>query len=758
MGAHGLHTEVEHARDIAHRLPGSEETEDLELAVRKTLVRRFFHGTMDELSGDGGGHARAEVRSAGRDSLDRHDQVRGRAFLLNVPGRPRPKGSHGEQLLSVHAQDENGESRKFALELPEKMQSVVGAESQIENHDVERLRPQQRHQLIPGGRFTGDHQVWRFGDDLRQSLSNDGVIIGDGDSHHVVHKHTIASHMPSVRVVLQYVVAIAAPLSIGLIGRDFAEISGLSPYLFFLCVALAARFFGVGPAVVCAIACGQVLWHWVFPIFSPEGSVEWNVLRVTIILAGSLVIGSAAVQAREAERRYRSLVELSPDGVCLRDDQDRILYANSALARMLGAAAPSQLMGRRILDFIHGDSQAIVAHGLCGMETGHSLPWLKERWVRLDGSTFDGELTAVPTRKNGRVVGHVFVRDLTERRRSESALDENRRRMKALFEASLDAILFVDLDGRYLDANPAACDLLAYSRDELLQMKFGDLSSPRELAGGLATFRAVRTDGHAAGEYKLLRKDGTTREVEFRAVSDNERGFHFAVMRDVTRRNETDRMLRQLSGQLLKSQDEERRRIARQLHEATAQSLIAVHLNLARVSQSQDLATSLEETVAESLSLVDQSITEIRTLSYLLHPPMIEEVGLVASLRWFVRGFEQRTGISVAAEVGEDLGELSEPLETSIFRIVQEAMTNIQRHSGTKAATVRLGRNDGFVQLTIEDHGRGLPRLLRGRPIESVAAAGVGIAGIYERVKELGGTLELHSDDHGTKIDVSVPA
>jgi signal transduction histidine kinase len=228
-------------------------------------------------------------------------------------------------------------------------------------------------------------------------------------------------------------------------------------------------------------------------------------------------------------------------------------------------------------------------------------------------------------------------------------------------------------------------------------------------------------------------------------------------MHDLTARKKAEGALRQLSGRLLRLQDEERRRIAMQLHDSTAQSLIALKLELAKARRFSAADDSLRKSLDDALGLAEQSIGEIRTLSYLLHPPMIDEIGLVASLEWFVRGFEERTAIRVLVDADRGMGRLPQAVETAVFRIVQEALNNIQRHSQSKSATIRLARDSEGIQVTIEDAGRGMPEPLRSVRLEVMAAAGVGIAGMLQRAKDLDGRMSIHSDGGGTRIEVRLP-
>jgi signal transduction histidine kinase len=164
----------------------------------------------------------------------------------------------------------------------------------------------------------------------------------------------------------------------------------------------------------------------------------------------------------------------------------------------------------------------------------------------------------------------------------------------------------------------------------------------------------------------------------------------------------------------------------------------------------------MKEAVEESVSLTDQSIAEIRTLAYLLHPAIIDEAGLLTSLQWYVRGFEQRSGITATLDAPEEIDRLPREMETALFRIVQEALTNVQRHSGSAVARIRLKREPMRVRLEIEDEGRGMPRHLRNHG-NALGASGLGIAGMQQRVRELGGRIDIQSEDHGTRVAITIP-
>ncbi len=213
-----------------------------------------------------------------------------------------------------------------------------------------------------------------------------------------------------------------------------------------------------------------------------------------------------------------------------------------------------------------------------------------------------------------------------------------------------------------------------------------------------------------------------------------------------------NRRLRELTGRVLHLQDEERRRIARELHDSAGQSLAALAMNVSKLetevrAQMETLAKTAT-TAADTTALVNEITTDIRTVSYLLHPPMLDEAGLGPALRWYIKGFAERSKIAVELNLPDDFGRLPQDLETAIFRVVQECLTNILRHSESPTAKIRIMRCDADVRIEVRDQGKGIPS---GKLRDMVLAPtpGVGIRGMRERIRQLGGTLEMHSEGEG---------
>jgi len=161
--------------------------------------------------------------------------------------------------------------------------------------------------------------------------------------------------------------------------------------------------------------------------------------------------------------------------------------------------------------------------------------------------------------------------------------------------------------------------------------------------------------------------------------------------------------------------------------------------------------------LTESISLAEQAITEIRTLSYLLHPPLLDEAGLLSALRWYAAGFAERSGIKVDLELPEPFERLPLDTETALFRIVQESLINIHRHAGSATARIRLRRDGETLVLEIEDRGHGIPNTSHERIMNGGGVVGVGIAGMSERIEQLGGRLEIESGDQGTSVRARLP-
>jgi signal transduction histidine kinase len=209
--------------------------------------------------------------------------------------------------------------------------------------------------------------------------------------------------------------------------------------------------------------------------------------------------------------------------------------------------------------------------------------------------------------------------------------------------------------------------------------------------------------------------------------------------------------LHELNRRLVSAQDEERRRIARELHDGMGQMIVLLKMNLDALARLGQLSSDQKELVKQSMSVVDTMLSELRTMTYLLHPPLLDELGLVLALRGLTEGFSRRSGISASLEIDDKFGRLPGDLEISIYRIVQECLTNIHRHSGSPTANIRVERHTVEIYLEVRDDGGGIPA-------EKLSArSGVGLGSMRERSMQLGGTLKIKSSAQGTTIIARLP-
>jgi PAS domain S-box-containing protein len=348
--------------------------------------------------------------------------------------------------------------------------------------------------------------------------------------------------------------------------------------------------------------------------------------------------------------------------------------------------------------------------------------------------------------------------DLAERMKAEQALRDSESQLRALFDNSLDAIIVTDDRRRLVDANPSARALLGLSSKALGEFSFEDFVPADRRADVERDWEIFLKEGAQQGECELRRLDGSLCIADFSSKANFLPGRHLSSLRDVTERKKAEASLRKLSQRLLKLQDEERRRIARELHDSAGQSLAAVKMNLDAVKkEAGKLGPAARKALEEGLSLSDKCADDVRTLSYLLHPPLLDEVGLVPALRWYTEGFAQRSRIRVDLDLPAELTPLPQDVATALFRIVQEGLTNIHRHSESPTARIRLASEKNRIILEVSDKGRGISPDALVSSDGGIRTLGVGIAGMHERVRQLGGKLQITPGDPGTVVRASLP-
>jgi PAS domain S-box-containing protein len=342
--------------------------------------------------------------------------------------------------------------------------------------------------------------------------------------------------------------------------------------------------------------------------------------------------------------------------------------------------------------------------------------------------------------------------DITERKGVEEALRESEERYRELFENAKDAIYVHDLSGRYTSVNRATEKLSGYTREEIIGKNFIDFVVSKDVTRVRENlWKKLREEGETVYEVDVIDRDGLRVPVEVSSRLIYENGVVAGVQgtaRDITERKRADEALRTYSRRLVEVQEEERKRIARELHDKIGQVLTAVKLNLQALQNASETSAS-KPYIEENIAAVDEALQRVRDLSLELRPSLLDELGLAAALRWYVARYAQRTGIVTQAvtesfEAGE---RIPRDIETACFRIAQEALTNTARHAQARRAWVKLRRLKGEIVLEVKDDGVGFdPETLRKY---SSSAATLGLRGMEERALAVQGWLEIESAPSG---------
>lgn len=361
-------------------------------------------------------------------------------------------------------------------------------------------------------------------------------------------------------------------------------------------------------------------------------------------------------------------------------------------------------------------------------------------------------------------------------------------RFRLLVEAIRDyAIFMLNPEGRILTWNAGAERIKGYVAEEVIGKHFSIFYSQEEVRSGKPEMEleVARREGSCEDEGWRVRKDGSRfwANVVITALRDED-GLLYGfgkVTRDLTERKaiedalvrsaeqleeenkyrieaertarEAEASVRDLSQRLQRLQDEERRRLGRELHDSVGQLLAAAKMSLAMASEAG--GRNWQARVSECGLTLEQAIREVRTVSYLFHPPMLEELGLKSVVESYVQGFQQRSGIQIDLQAAQDFGRLPRDVELVLFRVLQESLTNVHRHSGSSTAQVRLNVEDQTAILEVQDWGKGAPA--EALQFSSNRAHGVGLRGMNERVRQLGGNFEVVSSQKGTKVRARVP-
>ena len=537
-----------------------------------------------------------------------------------------------------------------------------------------------------------------------------------------------------------------------------------------LAVAFSAWYCGLGPSIVAAILSTLGVWYWFLPpphSFAIHYRTDiYGMLGFLVFSAAIIVLGESNRRGFAARSRLAAIVESSGDAIVSKNLDGIITSWNKGAERLFGYSA-TEAIGRHITLIIPSDRQHEEVLILARLRRGELVGHFETVRIRKDGATVDLSLTISPVRDNwGRVIGaSKIARDITQQKHIERALRESEERFRAIVETTPECVKLVALDGTLLHMNSSGLKMVgADSAEAVVGKSIYDLIAPKHRDRFREFSQKICHGERGSLEFDIVGLGGERRHMETHAAPfRNTDGtvVQLAVTRDITQREQAERAIKEkeFSARLLKLQDEERRRIARELHDGVGQLLAAMSMNASRLQKEKaKLSLDTARCADENLRLIEQVSADIRTMSYLFHPPLLDEMGLHSALKWYIEGFAERSKIAAKLELPADgNGERLPPdYELCLFRIAQECLTNIHRHSGSRKALVRLLRSRSEIKMEVSDEGKGLDQNTKTK-IASGETAGVGLRGMQERVRPFGGSIEIQSNGKGLRVTATLP-
>jgi PAS domain S-box-containing protein len=503
------------------------------------------------------------------------------------------------------------------------------------------------------------------------------------------------------------------------------------------------------------------------------------------------------VNAVEADRKFKEQsrifsITLSTisDFAYIFDRKGRFIYANQALLDLWGLKA-EDAFGKNFYELQYPDELAAKLHREIEQVFVTREKVIGEtEYVNPAGFAAYYEYIFTPVFDGHGNVEKVAgcTRDISERKKTEEMLRDAKRRLEATLYTSDIATWVWDAENDRMVADENMARLFSVTKEVAAGAPLSaylQAIHPEDLQAVKASVEeTLATPGKFYEcDYRLIQSDGSIRWViargrverdasgkplkfpgvlmditQIKQIQENFRQLSETLEAKVHQRTQElqshSQQLRVLSSRLLSIQDNERRHIARELHDSVGQTIVALAMSVESISQ-DDNATVHPESLQRSRDLVQDLSKEIRTMSYLLHPPLLDETGLSGALHWYIQGMTERSGLQITLQVSENLGRFRDEIELAMFRIIQECLTNIHRHSGAKTASVELVDEGADLALKIQDDGKGIP----AEKLEAIRlqGSGVGMTGMRERVRHLGGGMHIDSNDGGTMIAVRLP-
>jgi len=468
---------------------------------------------------------------------------------------------------------------------------------------------------------------------------------------------------------------------------------------------------------------------------------------------------------RESEERYRAVVTQTGESIYLIDAQTkRVLESNPAFQRLLGYTA-EELKTLTLYDFVAHPRVDTDFHMSQVLKQKHHVHGERKQ-RRKDGTLVDVEVTANLITYSGRKVICVVARDISERKEAERALRESEKKLRTLVESSLTGI-YMDQEGRLTFANQKFAEIYGYSRDELEGLDMWKIVHPedRALTNEFRSKRLLGEDAPADYEVRGLKKTGEIVWVLKRNARIEYDGQPVILgnVIDITQRKEmeaalkeSERKLRSFSSSLMTAQEMESRRLSVELHDELGQALLALKLQVRAIERKlREDQKTLKKDCEHTLSYIDQTVENVRRIAQDLNPSILEDLGLTAALRWLVEEFLEYHEVESSVEISEIDHLFPREKEIIVYRIIQEAFTNISKHARASRVLLAIKKCDGMVTFHVEDNGSGFD--VGQVPAKGVSKRGLGLAAMDQRIRMLGGIPALWSRRGvGTSISFSV--
>jgi two-component system CheB/CheR fusion protein len=494
----------------------------------------------------------------------------------------------------------------------------------------------------------------------------------------------------------------------------------------------------------------------------------WYLMRVRPYRTWDNKIDGAVISFQDISNLKRSLdqvrsygdalIENAREPTLVLDSSLRVTVANPAFYRTF-QVSPEETERKLIYEL--GDGQwnipslrnllqdvSVSGARVDDFQVDHDFPGIGRRTMLLNARRIE----LLP----GKGLILLSIEDLTDEGKRVEAL----KRQATLLDLANDAVITCDLEGKIQYWNCGAEELYGWKKEEVIGNSVWELlytEFPEPLNDIKETL--LRT-GRWEGELIHARRDGSKRIVSSRWALQSGNGSSPLILEintDITERKNSEDALRRLSARLMRVQDEERRRIARELHDSTGQKLTALKINLGMVQSKLDPNSKEHASVTECMDFADESMQEIRTMSQLLHPPLIDEAGLASAIRWLVQGFSNRSGIHVDLSLPEKLERMPQEIELALFRVLQEALNNVNRHAEAKNVQIQLIQKPEEAILKVSDDGKGVPAELLASSPGAKRPFGVGMLGMKERLAQFGGRMNIRNGRKGAVVTAEVP-